>query len=83
MGRVSYLRLPHLSGDLLCFVAEDDLWLTRLGAPERAWRLTADRTKAGHPRFSPTAATSPTPPGAASSPRSTSSTWTAAGPRAG
>lgn len=53
MGRVSYLRLPHLSGDLLCFVAEDDLWLTRLGAPERAWRLTADRTKAGHPRFSP------------------------------
>lgn len=53
MGRVSYLRLPHLSGDLLCFVAEDDLWLTRLSAPERAWRLTADRTKAGHPRFSP------------------------------
>lgn len=53
MGRVSYLRFPHLSGDLLCFVAEDDLWLARLGAPERAWRLTADRTKAGHPRFSP------------------------------
>ncbi|MFF9673938.1 S41 family peptidase [Streptomyces eurythermus] len=52
---MSYLRLPHLSGDLLCFVAEDDLWLTRLGAPERAWRLTADRTKAGHPRFSPDA----------------------------
>ncbi|MEU2438259.1 S41 family peptidase [Streptomyces rubradiris] len=50
---MSYLRFPHLSGDLLCFVAEDDLWLTRLGAPERAWRLTADRTKAGHPRFSP------------------------------
>ncbi|MEU3523817.1 S41 family peptidase [Streptomyces sp. NPDC038707] len=50
---MSYLRLPHLSGDLLCFVAEDDLWLTRLGAPDRAWRLTADRTKAGHPRFSP------------------------------
>ncbi|WP_437102726.1 S41 family peptidase [Streptomyces sp. enrichment culture] len=50
---MSYLRLPHLSGDLLCFAAEDDLWLTRLGAPERAWRLTADRTKAGHPRFSP------------------------------
>ncbi|GAA2219615.1 S41 family peptidase [Streptomyces nogalater] len=50
---MSYLRFPHLSGDLLCFVAEDDLWLTRLGAPDRAWRLTADRTKAGHPRFSP------------------------------
>ncbi|MBL1107293.1 PDZ domain-containing protein [Streptomyces sp. 5-8] len=50
---MSYLRLPHLSGDLLCFVAEDDLWLARLDAPDRAWRLTADRTKTGHPRFSP------------------------------
>ncbi|MGN3957805.1 S41 family peptidase [Streptomyces sp. WAC8370] len=53
MGRVSYLRLPHLSGDRLCFVAEDDLWLTPLDGPGRAWRLTVDRTKAGHPRFSP------------------------------
>ncbi|MDX3309798.1 PDZ domain-containing protein [Streptomyces sp. ME08-AFT2] len=50
---MSYLRLPHLSGDLLCFVAEDDLWLTPLDDPRRAWRLTVDRTKAGHPRFSP------------------------------
>ncbi|WP_432154691.1 S41 family peptidase [Streptomyces tricolor] len=50
---MSYLRLPHLSGDLLCFVAEDDLWLAPLDTPGRAWRLTADRTKAGHPRFSP------------------------------
>ncbi|MFF5146159.1 S41 family peptidase [Streptomyces sp. NPDC013157] len=50
---MSYLRLPHLSGDLLCFVAEDDLWLTSLDAPGRAWRLTVDRTKSGHPRFSP------------------------------
>ncbi|MEU3828293.1 S41 family peptidase [Streptomyces sp. NPDC029080] len=50
---MSYLRLPHLNGDLLCFVAEDDLWLARLDAPDRAWRLTADRTKSGHPRFSP------------------------------
>ncbi|MFI1706754.1 S41 family peptidase [Streptomyces griseoruber] len=50
---MSYLRLPHLSGDLLCFVAEDDLWLTRLDGPDRAWRLTVDRTKTGHPRFSP------------------------------
>ncbi|NEB64736.1 peptidase S41 [Streptomyces diastaticus] len=53
MGRVSYLRLPHLSGDRLCFVAEDDLWLAPLDGPGRAWRLTVDRTKAGHPRFSP------------------------------
>ncbi|MFB9465653.1 S41 family peptidase [Streptomyces cinereospinus] len=50
---MTYLRLPHLNGDLLCFVAEDDLWLAPLDAPGRAWRLTVDRTKAGHPRFSP------------------------------
>ncbi|MET9058278.1 S41 family peptidase [Streptomyces antibioticus] len=50
---MSYLRLPHINGDLLCFVAEDDLWLAPLDGPGRAWRLTVDRTKAGHPRFSP------------------------------
>ncbi|MEU6669751.1 S41 family peptidase [Streptomyces sp. NPDC046727] len=50
---MSYLRFPHLSGDLVCFVAEDDVWLAPLDAPDRAWRLTADRTKDGHPRFSP------------------------------
>ncbi|MGW2700742.1 S41 family peptidase [Streptomyces sp. NPDC001340] len=50
---MSYLRLPHLNGDLLCFVAEDDLWLAPLDSPGRAWRLTVDRTKTGHPRFSP------------------------------
>ncbi len=50
---MSYLRLPHLSGELLCFVAEDDLWLAPLDGPGRAWRLTVDRTKIGHPRFSP------------------------------
>lgn len=53
MEEVSYLRMPHLSGDLLCFVAEDDLWLAPLDGAERAWRLTVDRTKTGHPRFSP------------------------------
>ncbi|MFF9277672.1 S41 family peptidase [Streptomyces griseosporeus] len=50
---MSYLRLPHLHGELLCFVAEDDLWLAPLDGPGRAWRLTVDRTKTGHPRFSP------------------------------
>ncbi|MEU1145569.1 S41 family peptidase [Streptomyces sp. NPDC005901] len=53
----SYLRFPHLSGDRLCFAAEDDLWvapLTPEGSPAgRAWRLTVDRTKVSHPRFSP------------------------------
>ncbi|MFD0315540.1 S41 family peptidase [Streptomyces flavalbus] len=50
---MSYLRLPHVSGDLLCFVAEDDLWLTSLDGAGRAWRLTVDRAKTGDPRFSP------------------------------
>ncbi|MFH8985056.1 S41 family peptidase [Streptomyces varsoviensis] len=52
-----YLRYPHLSGDHICFVAEDDLWVAPLvaagGRAERAWRLTVDRTRVGHPRFSP------------------------------
>ncbi|MET8448752.1 S41 family peptidase [Streptomyces sp. NPDC005209] len=50
---MSYLRMPHLSGEQLCFVAEDDLWLAPLDAPGRASRLTVDRAKTGHPRFSP------------------------------
>ncbi|MCS0639321.1 S41 family peptidase [Streptomyces sp. LP05-1] len=53
----AYLRYPHLHQDLLCFVAEDDLWVAPLGdgddPPGRAWRVTADRTRVGHPRFSP------------------------------
>ncbi|MEU5049533.1 S41 family peptidase [Streptomyces sp. NPDC021096] len=51
------MRFPHLHGDLLCFAAEDDLWLAPLTAAGagagRAWRLTVDRTRVGHPRFSP------------------------------
>ncbi|MEU6849275.1 S41 family peptidase [Actinacidiphila alni] len=60
MGGVSdgaYLRFPHLHGDLLCFAAEDDIWVAPLGAaggsPGRAWRVTADRTRVGPPRLSP------------------------------
>ncbi|MGP3989513.1 S41 family peptidase [Streptomyces sp. 3N207] len=53
----AYLRFPHLHGDLLCFVAEDDLWVAPVpeaGAPSgRAWRLTVDRTRISHPRFCP------------------------------
>ncbi|MFE9685058.1 S41 family peptidase [Streptomyces sp. NPDC006285] len=47
------MRFPHLSGDRLCFVAEDDVWVAPLDRAGRAWRLTADRTKVSHPRFSP------------------------------
>ncbi|MFH9014882.1 S41 family peptidase [Streptomyces sp. NPDC017943] len=50
---MTYLRLPHLHDDVLCFVAEDDLWLAPLDGSGRARRLTVDRTKVGHPRFSP------------------------------
>lgn len=68
-ARDGYLRFPHLHGDLLCFVAEDDLWLAELPShtpgdtpgdtpasgrsPGRAWRLTVDRTRVDTPRFSP------------------------------
>ncbi|MCX4409251.1 MULTISPECIES: S41 family peptidase [unclassified Streptomyces] len=37
----------------MCFAAEDDLWMAPLDGSGRAWRLTVDRTKVGHPRFSP------------------------------
>ncbi|GAA2743539.1 S41 family peptidase [Kitasatospora cinereorecta] len=48
----AYLRHPHLYGDLVTFVAEDDVWLAPIGGG-RAWRLTADQVPVGHPRFSP------------------------------
>jgi tricorn protease len=47
-----YLRFPHLHGDLLAFVAEDDVWLAPASGG-RAWRLTSDTAKAANPRFSP------------------------------
>ncbi|MEU0986493.1 S41 family peptidase [Streptomyces sp. NPDC005953] len=54
---VAYLRFPHLHDDLLCFASEDDLWVAPLvpegERPGRAWRITVDRTRIGHPRFSP------------------------------
>ncbi|GHB72349.1 putative tricorn protease [Streptomyces cirratus] len=53
----AYLRYPHLHDDLLCFATEDDLWVAPLVPPGatagRAWRITVDRTRVGHPRFSP------------------------------
>ncbi|PYC83484.1 peptidase S41, partial [Streptomyces tateyamensis] len=55
-----YLRFPHLTGPWLTLTAEDDVWLAPLapdGASDRAWRLTADRTRVSHPRLSPDGAT--------------------------
>jgi tricorn protease len=55
----AYLRYPHLSGDLITFTAEDDVWLAPLGETAngggRAWRLTADRVPVLHPRLNPSA----------------------------
>jgi tricorn protease len=48
----SYLRFPHLHGDSLVFVAEDDVWTAPL-AGGRAVRLTADDVPVKSPRFSP------------------------------
>ncbi|MGW2153122.1 S41 family peptidase [Nonomuraea sp. NPDC001699] len=48
----AYLRYPHLSGDLVTFVADDDVWLAPV-AGGRAWRFTADRVPVSSPRFSP------------------------------
>ena len=59
MNRVAtpgYLRFPHVHGDLLAFVAEDDVWLAPADGG-RAWRLTSDGGQASHPRFSPDGAT--------------------------
>ncbi len=51
MTSPGYLRFPHIHGDLLTFVAEDDVWLAPAGGG-RAWRLTSDGAHASYPRFS-------------------------------
>ena len=48
----SYLRYPHISGDSVVFVAENDVWLaSRAGG--RAFRVSADHAPARSPRLSP------------------------------
>src|ERR1017187_1007164 len=47
-----YLRFPHLHGDVLTFVAEDDIWLAAASGG-RAWRVSADRAQVSHPRLAP------------------------------
>ncbi len=52
MAEPSYLRFPSIQGDLLAFVADDDLWLASShGGTAR--RLTADRAPASFARISP------------------------------
>ncbi|WP_103503837.1 MULTISPECIES: S41 family peptidase [unclassified Streptomyces] len=52
MNSPSYLRHPHLRGDVLTFVAEDDVWAAPLNGG-RAWRVSADQVPASSPRISP------------------------------
>src|SRR5271154_2366964 len=47
-----YLRYPHIHGDLLVFVAEDDVWLAPADGG-RAWKLSADSAQVSFPRFPP------------------------------
>ncbi len=46
------MRYPHLHGDLLTFVADDDVWLAPV-AGGRAWRLSAEGAPVSYPRLSP------------------------------
>ena len=48
---IGYLRYPHVHGDLITFVAGDDVWLAP-AAGGRAWPLSADGTPVSYPRFS-------------------------------
>ncbi|HVL83318.1 MAG TPA: S41 family peptidase, partial [Pseudonocardia sp.] len=50
--RPTYLRFPHVHGDTLVFVAEDDVWTAPLGGG-RAYRLTVDSAPAEAPRLAP------------------------------
>ena len=52
MTSAGYLRYPHVHGDLLAFVAGDDVWLAPVGGG-RAWPLTTDDAAVSYPRFSP------------------------------
>jgi tricorn protease len=47
-----YLRFPHITSDLVVFVAADDVWLAP-AAGGRAWRFTTDEAQAATPRLSP------------------------------
>jgi tricorn protease len=51
VSSADYLRFPHIHGDLVTFVGEDDVWLAP-ATGGRAWRLSADYAKAESPRLS-------------------------------
>ncbi len=51
MAAAGYLRFPHVHGDLVTFIADDDVWLAPADGG-RAWRVSADHAAASHPRIS-------------------------------
>nr|MBA2531699.1 peptidase S41 [Nocardioidaceae bacterium] len=50
----AYVRFPHVRGDSVTFVADDEVWLAPLSGGS-AWRLTADHAPVSNPRLSPDA----------------------------
>lgn len=52
MTSSSYFRFPHVHGDLVTFVAEDDVWIAPLRGG-RAWRVSSLQLPARNPRFTP------------------------------
>jgi tricorn protease len=52
MPSPGYLRFPHVQGDALTFVADDDVWLAPLGGGQ-AWRVSSDHARVSSPRLSP------------------------------
>ncbi|MFI2563652.1 S41 family peptidase [Paenarthrobacter sp. NPDC018779] len=52
MTSSSYLRFPHVHGDLVTFVAEDDIWIAPVTGG-RAWRVSSQQLPARNPRFTP------------------------------
>ena len=50
MASPGYLQYPHINGDLVVFVAADDVWLAPVTGG-RAWRFTADQARVSTPRF--------------------------------
>ncbi len=49
---VTYLRFPNIAGDLITFVADDDIWLVGVDGG-RAERISSDRAAASRPKLSP------------------------------
>ncbi len=56
MSSSHYLRYPHLSGEMLTFAAENDIWVVPIGGG-RAWRISSLQQPVRNPRISPDGST--------------------------